>query len=112
MYADHYPTQKAGSSMSGEFIVLNPLTNVVGGLQIATINVNIYVPDSTPTIGGIENRYPNRNRLTELSQLAFDALEGYPSQERYFFDVSDESLISEEEIPYSFANIKVKLTKY
>lgn len=107
MYADHYPNKP-----SGEFIVVTSLTNAIGDLQVATVNVNIYVPDTTPTIGKEEQRYPNRKRLKELARIAFEALEGYPTNERWYFDVSDETLISEEGIAYSFSNIQVKLIKY
>ena len=107
MYADHYPNKP-----SGEFIVVTSLTNAIGDLQVATVNVNIYVPDTTPTIGKEEQRYPNRKRLNELTRIAFEALEGYPTNERWYFDVSDETLISEEGITYSFSNIQVKLIKY
>lgn len=107
MYADHYPNKP-----SGEFIVVTSLTNAIGDLQVATVNVNIYVPDTTPTIGKEEQRYPNRKRLKELTRIAFEALEGYPTNERWYFDVSDETLISEEGITYSFSNIQVKLIKY
>lgn len=107
MYADHYP-----NNPSGEFIVVNSLSNVVGDSQVATVNVNIYVPDNTPTINREEQRFPNRNRLNELTRIAFDSLGNYPIDERWFFDVSDETLISEEDISYTFSNIKVKLKKY
>lgn len=107
MYADHYPNKP-----SGEFIVVTSLTNDIGDLQVATVNVNIYAPDTTPTIGKEEQRYPNRKRLNELTRIAFEALEGYPTNERWYFDVSDETLISEEGISYSFSNIQVKLIKY
>lgn len=107
MYADHYPNKP-----SGEFIVVASLTNDIGDLQVATVNVNIYAPDTTPTIGKEEQRYPNRKRLNELTRIAFEALEGYPTNERWYFDVSDETLISEEGISYSFSNIQVKLIKY
>lgn len=107
MYADHYP-----NNPSGEFIVVGSLSNVVGDSQVATVNVNIYVPDTTPTIGREEQRYPDRNRLNELTRLAFDSLGYYPINERWFFDVSDETLISEEGISYTFSNLKVKLKKY
>lgn len=107
MYADHYPNKP-----SGEFIVVTSLTNAIGDLQVATVNVNIYVPDTTPTIGKEEQRYPNRKRLKELARIAFEALEGYPTNERWYFDVSDETIISEEGITYSFSNIQVKLIKY
>ena len=107
MYADHYP-----NNPKGEFIVMTSLTNVIGDSQIATVNMNIYVPDSTPTISREEQRFPNRNRLNELTRIAFDSLGYYPIDERWFFDVSDETLISEEGISYTFSNIKVKLKKY
>lgn len=107
MYADHYP-----NNPSGEFLVVTSLTNVIAEMQVATVNVNIYVPDDTPTINREEQRFPNRNRLNELTRIAFDSLEHYPIDERWFFDVSDETLISEEGISYTFSNIKVKLKKY
>lgn len=84
----------------------------VGDSQVATVNVNIYVPDTTPTIGHEEQRYPDRNRLNKLTRIAFDSLGYYPINERWFFDVSDETLISEEGISYTFSNLKVKLKKY
>ena len=107
MYADHYP-----NNPSGEFIVVNSLSNVVGDSQVATVNVNIYVPDDTPTINREEQRFPNRNRLNELTRIAFDSLANYPIAERWFFDVSDETIVSEENISYTFSNIKVKLKKH
>lgn len=107
MYADHYPNNPAG-----EFVVVTSLSNVMEEVQVATVNVNIYVPDSTPTIEHEEQRYPNRDRLDELTRIAFKALAHYPLNGRLFFDVSDETLISEENISYTFSNIKVKLKRY
>ncbi len=107
MYADHYPNRP-----SGEFLVVTSLTNVTEGVQVATMNVNIYVPDTTPTIGGEQQRFPNRSRLAELTKIAFESLGHYPVAERWFFDVSGETLISEEAISFTFSNIKLKLKKY
>lgn len=107
MYADHHPTNP-----TDEFVVMTSLTNVAGDVQVATVNVNIYVPDQTPTINREEQRYPNRERLNELTRIAFKALRCYPAENRWFFDVSEETLISEEEIFYTFSNIKVKLKRY
>lgn len=113
MYADHYPQQVQGRGLKGEFIVVNSLSNEIGDSQVATVNVNIYVPDKTPSLGGVKNqRYPDMGRLEVLTRLAYEALAGYPKDERYFFDVSNETLISEEGISYTFSNIKVKLKKY
>lgn len=111
MYADHYPTVGMGD-LQGEFLVLTSLSNVIEDIQIATVNVNIYVPDTTPTVSNVEQRYTNRRRLTELTRIAFDSIRCCPADERYFFDVSDETILTEQGIPYSFANIKVKLKKF
>lgn len=114
MYFDHFPQQSVGkgSVLKGEFIVITPLSNVVGDAQIASINVNVYVPDDTPRLNGIEQRYPDRNRLAELTKIAYEALRAYPLGSRMFFDVSSDNLFSEEDIPYSFSNIKVTLKSY
>lgn len=111
MYLDHFPTSTS-HKLSGEFIVLTTLSNVIGEQQVATVNVNIYVPDTTPRINKEEQRYPDNNRLSELTKIAYDSLRCYPLDERYFFDVLDESLISEAEIPYTLSNIKVQLKNY
>lgn len=111
MYLDHFPTS-ASHKLTGEFIVLTTLSNVIGEQQVATVNVNIYVPDTTPRINKEEQRYPDNNRLSELTKIAYDSLRCYPLDERYFFDVLDESLISEVEIPYTLSNIKVQLKNY
>lgn len=94
----------------GEFIVVTPLANAINDSQIATINVNIYVPDKSPTIDSKPQREPNDARLSELSKLAMDALKWYNTGERYFFRVEEETIISEEQagLNYSFSNIKVK----
>lgn len=112
MYADHFPTSTSNNRLTGEFIVVSPLSNAVGDIQVATININIYVPDVTPTIERSEQRYPNRKRLGELSALAYEALSKYPPNERYYFDVQSETLLSESEFFHSFVNIKVQLKKY
>ena len=112
MYADHFPEKTTNSKLSGEFIVVTPLSNSLGDIQVATVNVNIYVADSTPTIDRTEQRYPDRKRLAELSELAYKALSVYPHDKRYYFDILSESLLSEQEIAYSFINLKVQLKNY
>lgn len=108
MYPDRYPPD-----VEGEFIVVNILSNTCGGDQTATVNVNVYVPDRTPSFGTVQaQRYPDRARLAELSRIACDSLCGYPGDERWLFDVSNESLISEEGIFYTFSNIKIKFRKF
>jgi hypothetical protein len=111
-YEDHYPRQALNRSKMGEFVVLNVLSNSVGDGQTATINVNIYVPDTTEKIKSIEQRYPNHPRLAELSRIAYDSLKGYPVTERWFFDISSEVILKDEDIPYSFANIRLTLKRF
>ena len=91
---------------------MTSLTNVIGDSQVATVIVNIYVPDDTPTINREEQRFPNRNRLDELTRIAFESIGNYPFDKRWFFDVSDESIISEENVSYTFSSIKVQFKKY
>lgn len=112
MYADHFPDKTTNNPLDGEFIVVTPLSNSLGDIQVATVNVNIYVADNTPTIDRSEQRYPDRKRLAELARLAYNALACYPSNERYYFDVLSETLLSEQDIPYSFINLKVQLKNY
>lgn len=112
MYRMNHPAVTKQFKLPNEFIVVNSLTNVIGEEQVSTSVVNIYVHDETPTISQVEQRFPDVNRLSELSKIAFEALKNYPIDKRWFFDVSDETLISEEDIPYSFSSIKVKLIKY
>ena len=103
----HHPDNPAG-----EFIVIWPLASSTGDIQIGYVNVNIYVPDKMPTVGGQKQRAPEIGRLKELSALAYDALKSFPLNERWFFDVAEETLISESDLPYTFANYEVKLKKY
>lgn len=107
MHWHHHP-----DNPEGEFIVIWPLAGSVGDIQTGYVNVNIYVPDKMPTVGGQKQRAPDIGRLKELSMLAHDALKSFPLNERWFFDVTEETLISEGELPYTFANYEVKLKKY
>lgn len=107
LYRHHYP-----NNPTGEFIVVTTLDNTMGDMQLASVNVNIYVPDTTPTIDREEQRFPDDKRLSELTRIAYESLACYPLNERYFFYVEDEAIISEENISYTFSNIKLKLKKY
>lgn len=112
IYTDHRPEYPSNRSIKGEFIVMNILSNAMGEGQVATVNVNIYVPDLTPRMNAVSQRIPDEVRLSELTRLAYDSLKGYPISERWFFDISSEKIMSERDIPYSFANIKVTLKKF
>ena len=112
IYVDHYPQMPSNRTSKGEFIVLNSLTNAIGDGQVATVNVNIFVPDLTPRINAVAQRYPNEARLAELTRIAYKVLQGYPVSERWYFDVSSETVLSDRDMPYSFANIKVTLKSF
>lgn len=112
MYPGKHPDVTHTNQLSGEFIVIKSLTNTLGEMQVATVNVNIYVPDNTPSINKVEQRYPNMKRLGELTKVAYGSLQGFPVNSRMFFDLSTETIISDEDIPYSFANIKVTLKSF
>lgn len=112
MYPDHFPVTTTNDHLTGEFIVVSQLSNSLGDMQVSTVNVNIYCPDSTPTFGRIEQRYPDRKRLGELAKLAYEALNVYPLDKRYYFSVLSETLLSELDFPYSFINLKVQLKNY
>ena len=112
IYADHSPQYPSNRNIKGEFIVINTLSNAIGEGQVATLNVNIYVPDLTPRENAVAQRFPNRERLSELTRIAYEVLQGYPATERWYFDVSSENIINDREIPYSFSNIKVTLKRY
>lgn len=112
IYLDHYPQTPSNRSIKGEFIVINTLSNAIGEGQAATVNVNIYVPDLTPRINAVAQRQANEERLSELTRIAYDSLKYYPTNERWYFDVSSEMILKETDIPYSFANLKITLKKY
>lgn len=112
IYLDHYPQTPSNRSIKGEFIVINTLSNAIGEGQAATVNVNIYVPDLTPRINAVVQRQANEERLAELTRIAYDSLKYYPTNERWYFDVSSEMILKETDIPYSFANLKITLKKY
>jgi hypothetical protein len=112
IYADHAPQYPSNRNIKGEFIVINTLSNAIGEGQVATLNVNIYVPDLTPRENAVAQRYPNRERLAYLTRLAYEVLQGYPVTERWYFDVSSENIISDREMPYSFANIKLTFKNF
>lgn len=109
---DHYPQTATNRSVKGEFIVLIPLSNAMGEIQAATVNVNIYVPDDNVRINAVAQRQRNDSRLGYLTKLAYEALKHYPTNERWYFDVSSETILNEKDIPYSFANLKITLKKY
>lgn len=95
---------------TGEFVVINTIGNQIIRTQVATVNVNIYVPDQKVTINGVAQRVSNETRLRALSEVAIKEVSTFSG--RRFFDVTAEDVIEEEEIEYSFVNIKCQFYNY
>ena len=112
IYIDDYPKTPSNRSIKGEFIVINVLTNAIEDEQVSTVNLNLYVPDVSIRMNAVAQRQPDTPRLKELTRVAYDSLKGYPTFERWYFDVSSEVILREEGIPYSFASIKLTFKKY
>lgn len=95
---------------TGEFVVINTIGNQITGTQVATVNVNIYVPDQKVTINGVAQRVSNETRLRALSEVAIKEVSTFSG--KHFCDATEESIIEEEEIEYSFVNIKCQFYNY
>ena len=54
---------------SGEYIVVGTIGNSLIGEQVATVNVNIYVPDKLLTINGVSQRVRDNARIDTLTEL-------------------------------------------
>lgn len=102
--------RKFPKGSTGEYVVINTIGNQITGTQVATVNVNIYVPDQKVTINGVAQRVSNETRLRALSEVAIKEVSTFSG--RRFFDVTAEDVIEEEEIEYSFVNIKCQFYNY
>jgi hypothetical protein len=102
--------RKFPKGSTGEFVVINTIGNQIIRTQVATVNVNIYVPDQKVTINGVAQRVSNETRLRALSEVAIKEVSTFSG--RHFFDVTAEDVIEEEEIEYSFINIKCQFYNY
>lgn len=73
-------------------------------LQKSIVNLNLFVPDKTVTIGGQTQKQPNVERLKTLEALAIAYLTGerYPG---YWFDYQQSSLLEDE--GQHFINIRI-----
>lgn len=92
---------------SKEDIVINclPVTNDL--LQLATVNVNIYVPDLHASVGGIQQHLPDLARLDELAAMAITSLKDVNTPGYYFY-VASQVVYNEEAIHQHFVNIRIE----
>jgi hypothetical protein len=102
IFKDAFP-----AGQTGEFIVIGTIGNTLIGEQVATVNVNVYVPDNRMTINGISQRVRNRSRIETLTTTLLGVIDNYTSGERYRYYKEACNVFSEEEIDYSFVNIRL-----
>ena len=91
---------------SGEYIVVGTIGNSLIGEQVATVNVNIYVPDKLLTINGVSQRVRDNARNRQPYRIASRCdrqLHGENSEGGWYrYYKTNQSVLSEEEINYSF----------
>jgi len=96
---------------SGEYIVVGTIGNSLIGEQVATVNVNIYVPDKLLTINGVSQRVRDNARIDTLTELILEVIDNYTGVNSeggwYRYYKTNQSVISEEDINYSFSNIQL-----
>lgn len=90
-----------------EDIVINclPVTNSL--IQLATVNVNIYVPDLHVDIGTTQQYMPDTTRLDTLAAMAITALQNVNTP-GYYYDIASQVVFSEEAINQHFVNIRIE----
>lgn len=90
-----------------EDIVINTIDTTTDALpQIATSNVNIYVPDSTKNINGENQKKANRTRLRKLTHDVIDLLKTSQFVGIKLI-VRNQTTISEPNINQHYTNIRI-----
>lgn len=96
---------------SGEYIVVGTIGNTLIGEQVATVNVNIYVPDKLLTINGVSQRVRDNARIDTITESVLSVIDNYTGENSeggwYRYYKTNHSVISEEDINYSFSNIQL-----
>lgn len=96
---------------SGEYVVVGTIGNTLIGEQVATVNVNIYVPDKLLTINGVSQRVRDNARIDSLTAELLEVIDNYTGENSeggwYRYYKTNQSVISEEDINYSFSNIQL-----
>ena len=93
-----------------EDIVINCLPTSGSQLQTATVNVNIYVPDSELTISGKPQFKAKFSRLQALAELAITLLKEV-SVDDYHYKIAFQGTLKEESIHQHFINIRIEFKK-
>ena len=96
---------------SGEYLVVGTIGNTLIGEQVATVNVNIYVPDKLLTINGVSQRVRDNARIDSLTESLLGVIDNYTVENSeggwYRYYKTNQSVLSEEEINYSVSNIQL-----
>lgn len=96
---------------SGEYVVVGTIGNTLIGEQVATVNVNIYVPDKLLTINGVSQRVRDNARIDTITESILSVIDNYTGENSeggwYRYYKTNQSVISEEDIDYSFSNIQL-----
>lgn len=96
---------------SGEYVVVGTIGNTLIGEQVATVNVNIYVPDKLLTINGVSQRVRDNARIDTITEGLLSVIDNYTGENSeggwYRYYKTNQSVISEEDINYSFSNIQL-----
>lgn len=90
-----------------EDIVINCLPVTGDLLQMATVNVNIYVPDFHATVDSVQQYFPDLARLDTLAAKAITAVDN-TNTAGYFFWVASQTIFVEEAIHQHFINLRVE----
>lgn len=98
-------TRPQGSA--SEDVVINCLPVTSDYLQLATVNVNIYVPDLHSEYNSTEQYLPDLARLDTLAAMAITALYG-EYRPGYFFYITSQVVYAEEATHEHFINLRVE----
>jgi len=98
-------TRPQGSN--SEDVVINCLPVTSDYLQLATVNVNIYVPDLHTEYNSIQQYLPDLARLDSLAAMAITALQGV-YEAGYFFYIASQVVYAEEATHEHFINLRIE----
>lgn len=102
----YYQNDRPDCSMD-EDIVVNTISSTQDCLpQIATSNINIYVPDVRRNIKGVEQLKPNHKRLSELTKKVLEELR-VANVTGLLFTPEGQTILQEKGANQHFSNIRI-----
>lgn len=94
-----------------EDVVINCLPVLNDQVQLATVNVNIYVPDIESKSNNVSQYLPNHKRLSELANKAKEILEEVYSDE-YDYSIQQQGTPKEDAIHQHYVNLRIEFKFY